>query len=43
MFSLAAYALAPANAKEKVRHLADRVIGANAEDGVAAFLEENFL
>jgi Cof subfamily protein (haloacid dehalogenase superfamily) len=43
MFSLVSYALAPANAKDTVRHAADRIIGANSEDGVAAFLEENFL
>ena len=43
MFGLASYALAPANAKDTVRHAADRIIGANSEDGVAAFLEENFL
>jgi Cof subfamily protein (haloacid dehalogenase superfamily) len=43
MFALAGYALAPANAKETVRLAADRIIGPNSEDGVAAFLEENFL
>jgi Cof subfamily protein (haloacid dehalogenase superfamily) len=43
MFSLASYALAPANAKTAVRRMADRIIGSNGEDGVAAFLEENFL
>ena len=43
MFGLASYALASANAKDTVRHAADRIIGANSEDGVAAFLEENFL
>jgi Cof subfamily protein (haloacid dehalogenase superfamily) len=43
MFSLASYALAPANAKDTVRRKADRIIKANTEDGVAAFLEENFL
>jgi Cof subfamily protein (haloacid dehalogenase superfamily) len=43
MFALAGYALAPANAKETVRLAADRVIGPNSEDGVAAFLEEALL
>jgi Cof subfamily protein (haloacid dehalogenase superfamily) len=43
MFALAGCALAPANAKETVRLAADRIIGPNNEDGVAAFLEENFL
>jgi hydroxymethylpyrimidine pyrophosphatase-like HAD family hydrolase len=43
MFALVSYALAPANAKETVRQAADRIIGPNTEDGVAAFLEENFL
>jgi hydroxymethylpyrimidine pyrophosphatase-like HAD family hydrolase len=43
MFDLAAYALAPASAKDTVRRAADRIIGPHGEDGVAAFLEENFL
>jgi hydroxymethylpyrimidine pyrophosphatase-like HAD family hydrolase len=43
MFGLAAYALAPTNAKEVIRQAADRIIGPNDEDGVAAFLEEHFL
>jgi Cof subfamily protein (haloacid dehalogenase superfamily) len=42
MFEIARLSLAPANAKEKVREAADRVIGSNAEDGVAAFLEDFF-
>jgi hydroxymethylpyrimidine pyrophosphatase-like HAD family hydrolase len=42
LFSVAGYSLAPANAKEPVRAAADRVIGPNTEDGVAAFLEEFF-
>lgn len=42
MFKAAAFSAAPANAKEQVRQAADLVIGSNAEDGVAAFLEELF-
>jgi Cof subfamily protein (haloacid dehalogenase superfamily) len=42
MFETAAFSAAPANAKESVRNKADVVIGSNAEDGVAAFLEESF-
>jgi Cof subfamily protein (haloacid dehalogenase superfamily) len=42
MFEAAGFSAAPANAKEKVRQAADAVIGSNAEDGAAAFLEEFF-
>ncbi|MDR0377377.1 MAG: HAD-IIB family hydrolase, partial [Spirochaetaceae bacterium] len=38
LFSVAGFAVAPANAKAAVRSAADFVTGANAEDGVAAFL-----
>ncbi|MDR3166921.1 MAG: Cof-type HAD-IIB family hydrolase [Treponema sp.] len=40
LFEVAGFSVAPANAKDKVREAADRVIGSNAEDGVAVFLEE---
>ncbi|MDR1286669.1 MAG: Cof-type HAD-IIB family hydrolase [Treponema sp.] len=40
MFAAAGFSAAPANAREQVRKAADRVIGANSEDGAAAFLEE---
>jgi Cof subfamily protein (haloacid dehalogenase superfamily) len=42
MFSVAGFSAAPANAKESVKAGADIVIGSNAEDGVAAFLEKHF-
>jgi Cof subfamily protein (haloacid dehalogenase superfamily) len=42
MFKIAHFSVAPANAKEKVREAAGRVIGSNAEDGVAVFLEDLF-
>jgi Cof subfamily protein (haloacid dehalogenase superfamily) len=42
MFSVAGFSVAPANAKDKVKAAASLVIGANTEDGVAAFLEETF-
>jgi hydroxymethylpyrimidine pyrophosphatase-like HAD family hydrolase len=42
MFSVAGFSVAPANAKDKVKSAASLVIGANTEDGVAAFLEETF-
>jgi hydroxymethylpyrimidine pyrophosphatase-like HAD family hydrolase len=42
MFEAAAFSAAPASAKEKVRQAAGMVIGSNAEDGVAAFLEKLF-
>jgi Cof subfamily protein (haloacid dehalogenase superfamily) len=42
MFSAAGFSAAPAGAREKVRDAADFVIGSNAEDGAAAFLEQLF-
>ena len=42
MFEAAGFSIATSNAKENVRAAADLVIGSNAEDGVAAFLEEFF-
>jgi Cof subfamily protein (haloacid dehalogenase superfamily) len=42
MFGIAGYFAAPSNAKEAVKAKADIVIGSNAEDGVAAFLEGFF-
>jgi hydroxymethylpyrimidine pyrophosphatase-like HAD family hydrolase len=42
LFKAAGFSAATANAKETVRSRADLVIGSNAEDGVAAFLEELF-
>jgi len=42
MFEAAGFSAAPANAKDSVKAAADIVIGSNAEDGVAAFLEELF-
>ena len=43
MFKAAGLSVAPANAKESVKSKADLVMGSNAEDGIAAFLEEAFL
>ena len=42
MFAVAGFSAAPANAKDSVKAAADIVIGSNAEDGVAAFLEAFF-
>jgi len=42
MLETAAFSAAPANAKEAVRNAAVFQIPSNAEDGVAAFLEEQF-
>lgn len=42
MFSVAGFAAAPSNAKEKVREAADVVYGSNAEEGLAAYLENVF-
>ena len=41
MFGTAAFAVALSNAKEEVREQADLVIGSNAEDGIAEFLEQH--
>ncbi|MDR1635965.1 MAG: Cof-type HAD-IIB family hydrolase [Treponema sp.] len=43
MFVAAGFSAAPANAREAVRQAADLIVPSNAEDGVAAFLEETFL
>jgi hydroxymethylpyrimidine pyrophosphatase-like HAD family hydrolase len=42
LFAEAGFSAAPANAKETVRAAADLVIGSNADDGVAEFLEGFF-
>lgn len=42
MFGAAGFSFAPSNAKENVKAAADFIIGSNADDGVAAFLEEFF-
>ena len=42
MFAAAGFSVAPSNAKDEVKARADLVVGSNAEDGVAAFLEEFF-
>jgi hydroxymethylpyrimidine pyrophosphatase-like HAD family hydrolase len=42
MFETAGFSAAPANAKERVREAADWIIGSNAEDGTAVFLEDFF-
>jgi Cof subfamily protein (haloacid dehalogenase superfamily) len=39
-FKTVAFSAAPANARDTVKAAADMVIGSNADDGVAAFLEE---
>jgi len=42
MFAAAGCCAAPSNAKENIRNAADFVFGSSAEEGFAAFLEENF-
>ena len=42
MFDVAGFSVAPSNAKDSVKARANLVTGSNAEDGVAAFLEEFF-
>ena len=42
MFAAAGFSAAPLNAKDTVKAAANLVIGSNAEDGVAVFLEEFF-
>jgi len=42
MFSAAGFSVAPLNAKDSVKAQADLIVGSNAEDGVAAFLEGFF-
>jgi len=43
MFEVVGFSAAPSNAREKVRQAADFVFGSNAEEGLAAFLEERFI
>ncbi|MCL2763937.1 MAG: Cof-type HAD-IIB family hydrolase [Treponema sp.] len=43
MFSVAGFACAPENAREKIREAADYVYGPNTEEGLAVFLEKTFL
>jgi len=43
MFTVAGFSAAPVNAREKVRACADFIVASNAEEGAAAFLEEQFL
>jgi hydroxymethylpyrimidine pyrophosphatase-like HAD family hydrolase len=43
MFDVAGFSVATSNAIDKNREAADLVIGSNAEEGLAAFLEETFL
>jgi Cof subfamily protein (haloacid dehalogenase superfamily) len=42
MFEAAGFSVAPSSAKDSVKAAADIVIGSNADDGVAAFLEDFF-
>jgi Cof subfamily protein (haloacid dehalogenase superfamily) len=42
MFKATGFSAAPANARENVKAAADRIFGSNAEEGLAAFLEELF-
>ena len=42
MFEVAGFSATPASAKDSMKAKADMVIGSNAEDGVAIFLEEFF-
>jgi len=42
MFNVAGFSAAPSSAKEIVRQAADFVFGSNAEEGLAAFLEDLF-
>jgi len=43
MFTVAGFAAAPASARDKIREAADFVYGSNAEEGLAAWLEDIFL
>jgi len=43
MFSVAGFSAAPSNARENVRQAADFVFGSNAEEGLAAFLDDLFM
>jgi Cof subfamily protein (haloacid dehalogenase superfamily) len=42
MFGVAGFSAAPSSAKEKVRQAANFIFGSNAEEGLAAFLEDLF-
>jgi len=42
MFDVAGFSAAPSNARERVRQAADFVFGSNAEEGLAAFLDDLF-
>jgi len=42
MFGVAGFSAAPSGAKEKVRQAADFIFGSNAEEGLAAFLDDLF-
>ena len=42
MFEVAGYSVVPSSAKESIKARADFIIGANDDDGVAAFLEDLF-
>jgi hydroxymethylpyrimidine pyrophosphatase-like HAD family hydrolase len=42
MFTVAGFSVTPSNAKDAMKAQADLVVGSNAEDGVAVFLEEFF-
>ena len=43
MFAEAGFSAAPENARENVKEAADVIYGSNAEEGLAAYLEETFL
>jgi len=43
MFSVAGFAGAPKNAREKIREQADLIYGPNTEEGLAVYLEQVFL
>jgi Cof subfamily protein (haloacid dehalogenase superfamily) len=43
MFSVAGFAAAPENARVNIQEAADLVYGSNADEGLAAYLEETFL
>ena len=42
MFAAAGFSVAPSNAKENVKSAANMIVDSNADDGVAAFLEDFF-
>ena len=42
MFAVAGFSAAPSNARESVKRAADFIFGSNAEEGLAAFLEDLF-